>query len=170
MIGIPSSVNPAAPAFASSFISTSSLPASPCVMAAVCNTWIPVSLPLSWIYFSVSILSTTGLVLAIHTTMVKPPLAAAAAPVYMSSLYVNPGSLKCTWVSTSPGATTSPVASIISRLFFSASLSVSVIWAPVFIIIPLSIRTSIILSVLLTASTTRPFLISSIYTSINLII
>ena len=43
-----------------------------------------------------------GLVLAIMTTRVKPPAAAAKAPVWMS-LWVWPGSRKCTCTSIKPG-------------------------------------------------------------------
>ena len=114
MIGIPSSVKPAAPADARLSISTSSFPSRFFVTVAVWTTCIPVFAPLSCIYLSVSRLSTAGFVFAIQTTIVNPPLAAAAAPVSISSLYVNPGSRKCTCVSTSPGATTSPSASMTS--------------------------------------------------------
>ena len=80
--------------------------------AAAEYTFIGVVFPLSRTYLSVSTLSITGFVLAIHITVVKPPAAAALAPVSISSLYVKPGSLKCTCVSTSPGATIIPFASI----------------------------------------------------------
>ena len=53
-----------------------------------------------------------GGVSAIQTTVVKPPAFAASAPVSISSLYVSPGSRKCTCTSTSPGATIRPAASI----------------------------------------------------------
>ena len=86
IIGIPSSVNPTAPALASASISTSSTPFNSLVTDAVCKTWIPVVSPFFWIYSRVSILSTAGLVLAMQTTLVKPPFAAAAAPVIISSL------------------------------------------------------------------------------------
>jgi hypothetical protein len=56
-------------------------------------------------------LSLTGTVLAMQATAVKPPAAAARVPVRMVSLYSWPGSRRCTWMSISPGATTSPLAS-----------------------------------------------------------
>ena len=60
-----------------------------------------------------------GMVFAIITTVVKPPLFAASAPVKISSLCVCPGSRKCTCTSTSPGATTISVASIVFSAAFS---------------------------------------------------
>ena len=69
---------------------------------------------LSCMYLSVSTLSHLGSVFPIITTEVYPPLTAEAEPVSMSSLAVKPGSLKCTWTSTSPGATISPSASMTS--------------------------------------------------------
>ena len=47
----------------------------------------------------------------IATTAVNPPSAAARAPVSIVSASSLPGSRKCTWMSTSPGATTQPSAS-----------------------------------------------------------
>ena len=59
-------------------------------------------------------LSTTGLVLAIVTTRVKPPAAAACVPEWKSSFASWPGSRKCVWISIRPGATIRPVASYTS--------------------------------------------------------
>jgi hypothetical protein len=56
-----------------------------------------------------------------HTTVVNPPAAAARVPVAIVSLWVWPGSRKCTWMSTRPGQATSPVASITRARFFSAA-------------------------------------------------
>src|SRR3989338_59554 len=53
-----------------------------------------------------------GIVLGISRTVVMPPFAAAIEPVKKSSLCVNPGSLKCTWQSISPGSTKLLFASI----------------------------------------------------------
>ena len=50
------------------------------------STWIPVFFPSSSTYLTVSSLSTGGFVLAMVTTVVKPPFFAAAAPVPISSL------------------------------------------------------------------------------------
>ena len=44
----------------------------------------------------------------------KPPLAAAFVPVSIVSLCSPPGSRKCTWTSTNPGAIKLPLASITS--------------------------------------------------------
>ena len=115
--GIPSSVKPAAPASKSLSNSTSSFPCCPLVTLVQVSTWMSVSFPLFNTSLRVSSLSTVGLVFAISTTVVKPPRAAAFAPLAMSSLYSNPGSLKCTWTSTSPGATIRPSPSIICSSF-----------------------------------------------------
>ena len=55
-------------------------------LAETCSTWIRAFSPFFCTRFSVSTLSTVGFVFAMHTTVVNPPLAAAAAPVKMSSL------------------------------------------------------------------------------------
>ena len=49
-----------------------------------------------------------------QATAVKPPAAAAIVPVRTVSLYSCPGSRRWTWMSISPGATTSPEASKVS--------------------------------------------------------
>ena len=46
---------------------------------------------------------------------VVPPAASAAVPVAKPSQSARPGSLRCTWASTTPGSTSSPRASISSR-------------------------------------------------------
>ena len=58
--------------------------------------------------------SSGGVVFGIATTAVKPPSAAARAPVSTVSASSMPGSRRCTWRSTSPGATTQPDASSVS--------------------------------------------------------
>ena len=55
--------------------------------------------------------SSGGSVLGMQTTAVQPPSAAARAPVSIVSASSRPGSRKCTWMSTRPGATTQPSAS-----------------------------------------------------------
>ena len=55
---------------------------------------------------------TGGSVLGISTTQVMPPEIAAREPVPKSSLWVKPGSRKCTWASISPGRMCFPLASI----------------------------------------------------------
>ena len=52
--------------------------------------------------------SSGGSVFGMHTTAVHPPSAAARAPVSIVSASSRPGSRKCTWMSTRPGATTQP--------------------------------------------------------------
>ena len=106
--------------------------------------------------------------LAIHITVVNPPLAAAAAPVSISSLYSNPGSRKCTCESTRPGATTRPVASITATSLFSSQVPSPVsISFSTWIILPSSIRTSLTSSVPVIGQTTLPFFISIIYFSLS---
>ncbi len=58
-----------------------------------------------------SAVSVTGVVLAIASTAVKPPTAAAADPEAMVSASSRPGSRRCVWRSTRPGSATSPSAS-----------------------------------------------------------
>ena len=53
-----------------------------------------------------------GSVLGMAQSVVNPPLAAAAVPVAMVSLYSKPGSRRWQWRSMKPGVTTRPVASI----------------------------------------------------------
>jgi hypothetical protein len=55
--------------------------------------------------------SVTGTVFGMEQTVVKPPAAAARVPLAMVSFQVWPGSRRCTWMSISPGATSSPAAS-----------------------------------------------------------
>src|SRR5574341_448 len=50
----------------------------------------------------------------ISRTAVTPPAAAPRVPASQPSQSARPGSLKCTWASTTPGRTTSPVASMTS--------------------------------------------------------
>jgi hypothetical protein len=93
--------------------------------------------------------SFTGVVLGIAHTAVKPPAAAARAPVAMVSLSSRPGSRRWVWMSMKPGVTTQPVASKTSAFF---ALRPSPIWA----IRPLSIRTSTRASRREAGSITRP--------------
>ena len=79
--GIPSSVKPAAPWAFNSSMSVRTSPFMPTVILAALKTLIGVFLPSASTYSRVSTLSTGGLVLAMQTTVVNPPAAAAAAPV-----------------------------------------------------------------------------------------
>ena len=174
MMGMPSSVKPTAPPDTSASMSVSSFPAIPFVTVAQVYIFASVCFPLSMTYASVSMLSTAGFVFAINTTLVKPPLSAAFAPVSISSLCVKPGSRKCTCTSTSPGATMHPAASITSQCAPSpqnACRSASAISCAILRIFPSPTRTSASCSTLSAGSTTVPFFIriislylSSIYT------
>src|ERR1039457_1604093 len=87
--------------------------------------------------------SITGSVFAIAQMVVKPPAAAARVPVATVSLYSKPGSRRCVWRSTKPGATTrsAPFAAIFSSTFATT---------------PSQRRTSSVWSRLRDGSTTRP--------------
>src|SRR5271169_3972991 len=93
--------------------------------------------------------SSTGSVFAIAQTVVKPPAAAARVPVAMVSLYSKPGSRRCAWRSTKPGATTRPAASTTSAPF-------AAILSSTFATTPSRRRTSSVWSRLRDGSTTRP--------------
>ena len=102
----PSSLMAQIPAAFSSSTSVISTPAMFLVTAPTGSTLVsPTVFPLSIMYLTVSGESTTGFVFGMQHTVVNPPLAAALLPVSISSLYVNPGSLKCTCKSISPGIT-----------------------------------------------------------------
>ena len=108
----PSSVIAMTPAFLSWPVGASCSPFIPTVRQPVGYTWTTASRStLSMMRWMVPALSQTGLVFGMHTTVVKPPAAAASVPLRISSLCVWPGSRKWTWISTRPGATTRPVAS-----------------------------------------------------------
>ena len=157
IIGSPSSVNPTAPYSLRAFISTNFSPLNPLVIAHACKTFIGDNLAFSFIYSKVSLLSTIGLVFAIQTTVVNPPLAADIEPVCISSLWVNPGSLKWTWTSISPGETMQLLASITFLYSFVGSNF------PIFKILSPLIIISNTSSLLLFGSITLPFFISIIF-------
>ena len=69
-----------------------------------------------------------GLVFGISKTAVIPPATAALLPEFKSSVSVEPGSLKCVWVSMQPGKTVWFFASYDS--FASSEIS------PIFKILP----------------------------------
>ena len=147
-------------------MSVSSFPAIPFVTVAQVYTFRPVFFPFSMTYSSVSALSTAGFVFAISTTLVKPPLSAAWAPDSISSLYVKPGSRKCTCTSTSPGATIQPDASIVSQsaphALSDGLKPSSVISFAILRILPSFTRTSAGCSILFAGSMTIPFFINII--------
>ncbi|OQC48766.1 MAG: hypothetical protein BWX58_01009 [Deltaproteobacteria bacterium ADurb.Bin026] len=88
LIDLPSSDMATMPASYISPISASSLPFKPFVMAPHGKTrQAPSDLAFLIIYSVILLLSFTGFVLAIHTTVVKPPFTAAIVPVFIDSLY-----------------------------------------------------------------------------------
>src|SRR5664279_1433625 len=93
--------------------------------------------------------SRTGIVFAIAQTEVKPPAAAARVPVSTVSLCSNPGSRRCAWRSTKPGATTRPAAS-------TTTAPLAAIFSSTFATTPSFRRTSRVWSRLRDGSTTRP--------------
>ena len=87
-------------------------PARPTVMAPATSTsHSAASRPSSWTSRTTPALSMAGSVLGIATTAVKPPSAAARAPVSTVSASSRPGWRRWVWRSTRPGATTQPPAS-----------------------------------------------------------
>src|SRR6478735_2510978 len=104
---------------------------------------------INWI---VPALSAGGDVLGMHTTVVKPPAAPAWEPVRIVSLWVWPGSRKWTWMSTRPGHTTRPLASMTLADFFCAG-------ERLFTNLPSAMKTSPLASRFEAGSITRPFLI-----------
>ena len=101
----PSSVNATAPAAASASRSATSRPSRPFVMQAegAMRTGRAVS---SICSRSQADVSPAGVVFGIVVTQVKPPAAAAAAPVARVSASGWPGSRKWTWTSRRPPGTT----------------------------------------------------------------
>ena len=59
-------------------------------------------------------MTVSGSVFGISNTAVTPPITALREPVSRSSLWVRPGSRKCTWVSITPGRMCRPLQSITS--------------------------------------------------------
>jgi hypothetical protein len=94
--GLPSSVNPTAPAFTNSWKSVISLPRLPKVAAGIASSFTTGPRAASSIHRRLFTESFTGVVLGIATTVVNPPAAAAAVPVAIVSLCVCPGSRRCT--------------------------------------------------------------------------
>ena len=90
--GLPSSVNPTAPARASAAKSVSTRPMLPTVTAGMANSRTLGPRARSSIHRMVSVESFTGIVFGMATTEVKPPAAAAAVPDAIVSLPVWPGS------------------------------------------------------------------------------
>src|SRR5262245_25120046 len=89
----------------------SSAPARPLVTQPATRTSHAARRPRASTASTTAASSSGGSVFGMHTTAVQPPSAAARAPLSTSSASSRPGSRKCTWRSTSPGATTAPSAS-----------------------------------------------------------
>ena len=68
----------------------------PNVAAGIANNFTQAPRAASSIHSSPATESFTGTVFGIATTLVNPPAAAAAVPVAIVSLYVCPGSRRCT--------------------------------------------------------------------------
>ena len=94
-----------------------------------------------------------GSVLGIARTEVTPPFTAAAVPLSMVSLSSLPGSRRCTCISTTPGMTIFPLASIIVS-------ALSVISLATLDIFPSLTKISKTSSRLFAGSATCPFLIN----------
>ncbi len=112
MIGRPSSESATAPARWSASAGASRSPFCPTVTAA--SGWTrqcPASRARASTHSIHAALSTTGSVLGIAHTAVKPPAAAARVPLAIVSLNDWPGSRRWTCVSTRPGASSAPPAS-----------------------------------------------------------
>ena len=153
--GIPSSEKATAPLANKASKSVIFSPSNSLVMVATVWTRMSSLAAESRTSLRVSTVEMVGEVLAIITTEVTPPAAAASEPVWISSLWVWPGSRKWTWTSTRPGATTRPVAS----MTWASAASKS---CPIFRIFPFSTKISATWSNCDCGSTTRPFLMMSI--------
>ena len=163
LTGTPSSEKAQQPASFKACISVSFSPFSPTETAPIGRTWASALAAFSSIYFTVSALSHTGFVLGMAQTVVTPPAAAARHPEIISSLYSRPGSRKCTCKSISPGAKTSPEASmILSAEQFKA--------LPKSAILPSTTRTSPTVSSFCEGSITCAFLNSKLPIKTPLII
>ena len=131
---LPSSVNSRTPAPASSAIGASCSPARPIVMQPEgATSHRPAAMPARRTCSTTASESCGGSVFGMATTAVNPPSAAAREPVSIVSASSRPGSRRCVWRSTKPGATTQPDAS---------SVSSPVNEGPTSVIVPFSIRTS----------------------------
>ena len=107
--GLPSSVKPSAPVSRRPFISVSSSPRSPRVMAPMKPTGMRASrAAVSRSAPRIDGESTTGSVFGIAITWQKPPAAAARVPVSRSSLCSWPGVRRWTCGSTNPGKSRRP--------------------------------------------------------------
>ena len=124
------------------FLISSKSPIPACISVLIIDLFL-IIFSLSLYAFRVFVL---GFVFGISITVVKPPFAAAIDPLFISSLYVNPGSLKCTWGSISPGNTICPLMSIVLsescgsfEILDIFPLSIPIVYSPFF---PMSLQFS----------------------------
>ena len=110
-MGRPSSVTATAPASTNALKFVSRSPALPIVAAAIGRTLTIARRSGFCIQRVISSESLTGAVFGMGHTVVKPPAAAAAVPLAMVSLWLWPGSRRCTCRSINPGETSNPRAS-----------------------------------------------------------
>ena len=116
-MGLPSSLTPTIPASFIAAISASASPLLPTDAAPIGHTrTLPAAAARSTIPRVTDALSFTGCVFGMQQTAVNPPRAAARVPVSIVSDISWPGSRRWQCRSMKPGATTSPVASKISRI------------------------------------------------------
>ena len=127
-----------------------------CEMAPMGKMWTAARRAVWTMNWVTAALSLTGSVLGMAQMEVKPPAAAARAPVSMVSACSLPGSRKCTCRSTKPGATTSPVVSSTSASGTSSAGATSAMS-------PSRTSTSRTASSFCAGSTTRPFFSNSIF-------
>src|SRR5208282_3337753 len=121
-MGLPSSVTATAPARCNAAKSGSDDPRELRVAAAIGKTLTTAVRSGLRSHSTDSTESTTGTVLGMVQTEVKPPAAAAAVPVAIVSLYAWPGSRRCACRSMKPGATMSPRASNFSAFSSTPAL------------------------------------------------
>src|SRR2546426_810839 len=158
--GWPSSDTATAPDRTMSPISASSTPRPPLLTQPIGKTFTaPLRRASATMYSVTDRPSFQGSVFGMHATDVKPPAAAARVPLSIDSLCSCPGSRRCTCMSTSPGQTQCPVASITRpsgaapRPFSGARRSA---------MRPSTTRRSMTASVFVAGSITRPPLISKL--------
>lgn len=108
----PSSLNANAPTDFKALKSTTAAPFRSRVTGAYCLIFTePFVFKSSWLVNRFGV-SGVGFKLAMAPIVVNPPCAAAALPVLIVSLLVNPGSRRCTWTSIRPGVTSACCKSI----------------------------------------------------------
>src|SRR5437763_8836898 len=126
------------------------LPSRPWVSDPAGSAWVsPRRLPVAATFSATAALSQTGSVFGMAQMAVYPPSTAAADPEAMVSSSSRPGSRRCTWVSTKPGATMAPSTSMTSARPGSSPVPTASMRPP-------AIRTSQVASASPAGSTRRP--------------